>query len=84
MSAKPICPTFEPTCLVGRRTFVQHGSRWIDPEVEKTPHAPRKRVQYDSREFFELLGKHPKAVHALTAGRNLELMLDGTVYEIFE
>lgn len=70
--------------LVGRHSFVQAGSRWVEAAVINTPDAPRQSVQYDSPEFFKLLERHPKAVHALTVGRNLELLLDGIVYEIHE
>ena len=82
MSAKEL--SLEPTCLVGGWSFIQHGPRWIDAAIPKSPDAPRRRVRFDSREFFALLEKHPKAVRALEAGHNLELLLDGVVYEIYE
>jgi hypothetical protein len=47
------------------------------------PEAPRVRVRFDSREFFELLSKFPKLLSLASHGQNLQLALGGTVYEIY-
>ncbi|MCI0748209.1 MAG: hypothetical protein L0Y58_22620 [Verrucomicrobia subdivision 3 bacterium] len=73
-----------PSCVIQGRHFVQRGDTWVDTQVDKMPGAQRIRVQFDSREFFELLIKYPKTLPYVTSARNVELALDDTIYEIRE
>jgi Ca-activated chloride channel family protein len=74
----------EQSRFVGGRTFYQNGSQWIDGDVQKLKDAKPVRVQFGSPEYFDLLKKHPEAVEWLALGSNVQLVLDGTVYEIYE
>ena len=56
----------------------------MDADVEKMPHARRIRVRFDSREFFELIIKHPKTLPFVSSARNIQLAVDDTIYEIYE
>jgi hypothetical protein len=76
--------SFAPTCFVSGRQFIQRGNQFIDTAVERMPSARHIRVRFDSREYFELLIKYPKARPCLAAARNVQLALDETVYEIYE
>lgn len=42
------------------------------------------QVKFNSDEYFALLAKHPHAAQWLSVGRNVQLALDDTVYEIAE
>src|SRR3954464_196440 len=68
--------------FVNGRAFFQNGNQWIDSSAQKT--AKRKRVQFNSEEYFNLLTKHPEAGPWLALGQNVVLTLDDTVYEITE
>ena len=72
------------TFIVQGRKFIQRGCEWIDAAVLRMPLAPRIRVRFDSRHFFELLQRFPRTLPLLTATRNIRLVLAGTVYEIYE
>jgi hypothetical protein len=70
------------TFFVNGHRFVQKGQELIDTAAERAPRARRVRIRFDSREYFDLLARHPKSL--LTLARNVCLNLDDTVYEIYE
>ncbi len=70
------------TKFVNGRAFFQNGDQWMDSGAQKL--VKRQRVQFNSDEYFALLKKHPEAAPWFALGRNLQLALDDTVYEIFE
>lgn len=72
------------TCLIHDQTFIQRGTEWVHPAVEKMPNARRVRVRFDSREYFELIIKHPRALPYLQGVRNVQLPFENTIYEIYE
>jgi Ca-activated chloride channel family protein len=70
--------------VIAGRTFYLNGEQWIDAEVQKATNAPRVRVQFGSPEYFDLLKQHARAQAWFAAGRNVQLVLAGTVYEVYE
>jgi len=74
----------EQSRYVRGRAFYRNGSQWVDSEVQKFSSVNPVRVQFDSPEYFDLLKQHPEAVAWLSVGRNLQLALGRTVYEIYE
>ncbi len=67
------------------RTFYQNGSQWVDADVQKqSAQARRVRVTFNSEGYFELLAKHPEAAQWLALGRNVQVVLDGTIYDVVE
>ncbi|MBN1424527.1 VWA domain-containing protein [Candidatus Fermentibacteria bacterium] len=69
---------------VAGRTFYQNGAQWIDASVQTTADARRIQVRIGSDEYFTLLKKHPNAAQWLSVGRNVQVLLDDTVYEVIE
>ena len=70
--------------FVAGKTFFQNQSQWIDADAQKFANAQKVRVQFGSTEYFDLQKKHPKAQSWLSVGNNVQFVLDGTVYEIYE
>jgi len=70
--------------FINGRTFFQNGSQWVDSEVQNAANAKPVRVQFGSKEYFDLQKKHPHTQAWLAAGRNVQFVLAGTVYEIYE
>jgi Ca-activated chloride channel family protein len=70
--------------FVRGRTFIQNGAWWIDTRVQSQPTARRAQVKLGSAEYFALLAGHPAAAVWLSVGRQVQLLLDDTVYEISE
>jgi Ca-activated chloride channel homolog len=70
--------------FVGGRAFTMKTNAWMDTEIQKKQSAKRVRVQFDSPEYFELVSRNPKAQPWLALGRNVQFVLDETIYEIYE
>ena len=66
------------------RAFYQNGPQWIDSEVQKQQTAKRQRVQFNSEEYFALLKKHCEAAPWVALGKNVQFVLNDTIYEIYE
>jgi len=52
--------------------------------AQKTPNAKRVRVQFNSAEYFALAAKEPESLPWLALGQNVQFVLKGTIYEIYE
>jgi hypothetical protein len=70
--------------FVGGKTFFQNGDKWLDSEAQKKLDAPRTRVTFGSKEYFDLLSRNSQAKSWLALGRNIEFVLGDTVYEIVD
>jgi Ca-activated chloride channel family protein len=70
--------------FVAGRNFFQNGSQWVDSEVQKNQAARRVRVQFNSPEYFDLLRKQSQSRSWLALGNNVQFVLDGTIYEIYD
>ncbi|MGI9088769.1 MAG: VIT domain-containing protein [Chthoniobacterales bacterium] len=66
--------------FVNGRAFYQNGKEWIDATAQRLTR--RERVPFNSAEYFAFLEKHPEAAAWLALGRNLQVALGDTVYEI--
>lgn len=73
-----------PTCHVAGHSLARRGGEWIDAATFKMPEAPRVRIRFESREFFDLLRRFPSLAMLSSLGRSFQLVLGGTVYEIFD
>ena len=70
--------------FVNGRSFFQNGNQWIDTEVQKFQNAKRQRLQFNSPEYFAFAAKNSKALPWLALGRNVQFVLENTLYEIYE
>ena len=71
--------------FAGGKNFFQNANQWIDASVQKQqPNAKHVRIQFGSSEYFDFVAKHPQATHWLALGQNVQFVLSGTVYEIYE
>jgi len=70
--------------FVAGRNFFLNDKQWIDAEVQKFQNARHQRVRFNSPEYFAFAAKNPRALPWLALGQNVQFVLDGTVYEIYE
>jgi hypothetical protein len=70
--------------FVNGRNFFQNGNQWVDSSVQKNQNAKHIRVQFNSTEYFDLLRKQPETLQWLALGQNVQFVLNGTIYEIYE
>ena len=74
----------QQTRFVRGRAFFQNGTQWIDSNVQRLQNAKRVQVKFNSDEYFALQAKHPDAAQWLSIGRNVQVEINNTVYEINE
>jgi Ca-activated chloride channel family protein len=67
----------------GRNAF-QNGNQWVDSLAQKQQNAKRVRIQFNSTEYFALATKEPQALPWLALGQNVQFVLNGSIYEIYE
>lgn len=70
--------------FIAGRTFYQNGNQWVDSNVQSRQDARKVQVQFNSKEYFALLNKHANAAQWLSVGRNVQVLLGDTVYEIVD
>jgi len=69
--------------VAGRNAF-QNGNQWVDSLAQKQANAKRVRIQFNSAEYFALASKEPESLPWLALGQNVQFVLHGTIYEIYE
>jgi Ca-activated chloride channel family protein len=74
----------QQTRFVNGRNFFQNGNQWLDSEVQKQRSARHTRIQFNSPEYFAFAAKNSQALPWLALGQNVQFLLDGIVYEIYE
>src|SRR6266545_4820453 len=84
VAAERVAQYTQQTQFVGGRSFYQNGNQWIDASVQKLKDAKRVRVQFNSKEYFDLVTKKPEALPWLALGQNVQFAMNGTVYETFD
>ncbi len=69
---------------VAGKTFFQNDKQWVDSAIQKAPDAKHVRLKFGSSEYFNFLATHRQASAWLALGQNVQVLLDGTIYEIFD
>ncbi len=69
---------------VNGRNFYQNGNQWVDASVQGQSRARTVQVKFNSAEYFSLMTKHPDMPQWLSLGRNVQIVLGDTIYEIVE
>jgi Ca-activated chloride channel family protein len=69
--------------VAGRNAFLNN-NQWIDSLVQKQSNARHIRIQFNSPEYFALAANEPKALPWLALGQNVQFVLNGSIYEIYE
>jgi hypothetical protein len=70
---------------VNGKAFSQNGNVWCDTSIQavKTD-AKRNRVQFASKEYFDLLTAKPESAQWLALGNAVTFAIKDEVYEIYE
>ena len=70
--------------FVGGKSFSLNEKQWVDAAVQQHPNAKKVRIQFGSAEYFNLVAKDSRVLPWLALGANVQFVLDGTVYEVYE
>lgn len=74
----------QPGQLVAGKNFFQNTSnQWVDTLAQKFQNAKRERIQFNSAEYFQFAAAHPRALPWLALGQNVQFIMDGTLYDIY-
>ncbi len=66
------------------RAFYQSGDTWVDASLQARKPGQLNRVQFASREYFELLKKEPLAAQFMSLGQSVRFVLADRLYEIYQ
>jgi Ca-activated chloride channel family protein len=70
---------------VNGKAFTQNGPAWNDTAVQNAQaNAKRNRVQFASKDYFDLLTQEPDAAQWLALGNVVTFALRDQIYEIYE
>lgn len=68
--------------VVQGRAFYQNGRVWNDSTAQASKNLRTKQIPLNSDEYFELLRKHPESAQWLALGRNVDVVIDETLYQV--
>jgi Ca-activated chloride channel homolog len=74
----------QQTRTIRGRTFYQNGSQWVDALAQTKQKAQRQQVKFNSEAYFDLMRKHKDAAQWFSIGRNVQVLIEDTVYEIVD
>ena len=66
------------------RAVYQSGKFWVDSQLQNEKPENTQRIQFASKEYFELLKEEPESGQFLALGQNVRFFLNNTFYEIYE
>ena len=66
------------------RGIYQRGEEWIDLYVQDNKSRKTNRIQFASKEYFELLDNEPQTSQFLSLGKNVRFVYKDDMYEIYE
>ncbi|MBK7498402.1 MAG: VWA domain-containing protein [Ignavibacteriales bacterium] len=69
--------------VLGRAVY-QQDKFWVDSELQKRETKNKKRIQFNSIEYFDLLNKEPETAQFLALGQNVRFYHNNVYYEVYE
>jgi Ca-activated chloride channel homolog len=69
--------------VLGRAVY-QQDNFWVDSELQKRGTKNKKRIQFNSDEYFALLNKEPETAQFLALGQNVRFYHNNVFYEVYE
>jgi hypothetical protein len=70
--------------FVAGKTFFQAERSWLDSAIQKAKDAKRVRLQFGTQDYFDFIAKHSEALSWTALGQNVQFVLQGVIYEIYE
>lgn len=73
----------QQTRFISGKNFFLNGSQWSDTDVQNATKAKHIRIQFNSKEYFDLARTNKQALPWLAQGNNVQFVMNGQVYEIY-
>jgi Ca-activated chloride channel homolog len=74
----------QQTRSIRGRTFYQNGAQWVDSLAQTKQNARRQQVKFNSEAYFALMRKYKDAAQWFSVGRNVQVLIEDTLYEIVD
>ncbi len=68
--------------VVNGRAFYQNGDLWTDSTAQSDGRLKNRQVRFGSDEYFTLLSRHPREAAWFSLGSNVDVVVDGTLYQV--
>ncbi len=69
--------------VLGRAVY-QQNKFWVDSELQKRETKNKKRIKFNSDEYYTLLNKEPETAQFLALGQNVKFYHKNIFYEVYE
>jgi len=66
------------------RAIYNNGDSWVDSRIQTQKFKKTIRIQFASKEYFELMKNKPESGQFLALGQNVRFILKDSLYEIYE
>jgi Ca-activated chloride channel homolog len=70
--------------FVGRRTFRFDAGFWVESTLEGAKDPLMTRVEFDSKEYWDLVSKHPELRDVLALGTQVKFQVGNKLFEIYD
>lgn len=68
--------------VVNGRAFYRNGNLWTDSTAQADGRLRSRQVRFASDEYFALLARFPEAAAWFSLGNNVDVVVDGTLYQV--
>ena len=72
----------QATRVVAGKTFYQNNAAWVDAEAAEQSGAEIRKIDFGSDAYFKLLSRSATIAKWLSVAGNLQVLIDGAIYEI--
>jgi Ca-activated chloride channel family protein len=69
--------------FVGQRTFQMENGFWNETSTMGTNQQPAVKVEFDSKEYWDLVSKNPELKDVLALGTQVRFLLNNKIYEVY-
>jgi Ca-activated chloride channel family protein len=83
LAKKTATPSAQTQQFVAGRTFQMDAGFWSETSVMASEAKAAVRIEFDSKEYWDLVSKHPELKDVLALGTQVRFLLGGEIYEIY-
>jgi Ca-activated chloride channel family protein len=83
-AAKRLDDYVQGSRFIAGKNFFQNGAQWVDADAQKQQGAKTVQLRFGSPEYFDFYAKNPAARPWLALGRQVQFLLNGTLYEVLD
>jgi hypothetical protein len=83
LSTIPARPQAPAQKLIGQRTFRFEQGIWTETSLLDSKDQAVARVEFDSKEYWDLVTRHPELRDVLALGTQVKFRVGNKIYEIY-